>query len=85
MCQRLAQWDRGTGLPAILADWLRYAGGIGEQITVRTEFKAEMTGRFAGLDEAGCLLLELPDGAIKKIAAGDVFLFSLKGGRIVPS
>jgi BirA family biotin operon repressor/biotin-[acetyl-CoA-carboxylase] ligase len=84
MCQRIAQWDRGAGLPAILADWTRHARGIGEQITIRDDFIRETSGRFGGLDESGRLLLELPDGGTKKIAAGDVFLFSVKGGRTVP-
>jgi BirA family transcriptional regulator, biotin operon repressor / biotin---[acetyl-CoA-carboxylase] ligase len=85
MCRRIAQWDRGAGLAAILADWLRHARGIGEQITIRDDFNRETSGRFSGLDESGRLLLELPDGTTKKIAAGDVFLFSVQGGRIVPS
>jgi BirA family transcriptional regulator, biotin operon repressor / biotin---[acetyl-CoA-carboxylase] ligase len=84
MCQRIAQWDRGAGLPAILAEWLRRARGIGERISVRDYNGREKVGRFAGLDESGHLLLELPDGAIEKIAAGDVFLFDVKGGRKVP-
>jgi BirA family transcriptional regulator, biotin operon repressor / biotin---[acetyl-CoA-carboxylase] ligase len=85
MCQRIAQWDRGAGLPAIRADWLRHAQGIGELITVRKGYRDETVGRFAGLDEAGRLLLELADGTTEKIAAGDVFLFSVSGGRIIPS
>jgi len=85
MCQRIAQWDRGAGLAAIRADWLRHARGIGETISVRDYYDQEKVGLFAGLDEAGRLLLELPDGTIEKIAAGDVFLFNVKGGRIVPS
>jgi BirA family transcriptional regulator, biotin operon repressor / biotin---[acetyl-CoA-carboxylase] ligase len=84
MCQRIAQWDRGAGLPAIRADWLRQARGIGEAISVRGYHGQKKVGRFAGLDEAGRLLLELPDGAIEKIAAGDVFLFAANGGRKVP-
>ena len=35
----------------------------------------EKLGRFTGIDQSGRLLLELPDGTIEKIAAGDVFLF----------
>jgi BirA family transcriptional regulator, biotin operon repressor / biotin---[acetyl-CoA-carboxylase] ligase len=85
MCQRIAQWDRGAGLPAIRADWLRHAQGVGETITVRDYHEREKVGRFVGLDETGRLLLELPDGATEKIGAGDVFLFSMRGGRIIPS
>ena len=85
MCQRIAQWDCGAGLPAILTDWLHRVRGIGEQISVRDYFGREKLGRFTGIDESGRLLLDLPDGTTEKIAAGDVFLFSAKGGRIVPS
>jgi BirA family transcriptional regulator, biotin operon repressor / biotin---[acetyl-CoA-carboxylase] ligase len=85
MCHRIAQWDRGAGLPAIRTDWLRHARGIGETISVRDYHEREKVGRFAGLDETGRLLLELPDGATEKIAAGEVFLFAAKGGRKIPS
>jgi BirA family biotin operon repressor/biotin-[acetyl-CoA-carboxylase] ligase len=74
MCRRLTQWDRGQGFPAILADWLGAARGIGEQVTVRNG-SGEKHGRFVGLDQAGRLLLELKGGGIEKIAAGDVFPF----------
>jgi BirA family biotin operon repressor/biotin-[acetyl-CoA-carboxylase] ligase len=72
MCRRLLQWDRGRGIAAVLADWLATAHGIGEAIVVRNG-PGEMQGRFAGLDPAGRLLLELPGGGIEKISAGDVF------------
>jgi BirA family transcriptional regulator, biotin operon repressor / biotin---[acetyl-CoA-carboxylase] ligase len=85
MCKRIAQWDRGAGLPAIRTDWLSHARGVGEHIAVRNSYDRELVGRFAGLDESGRLLLELSNGETKKIAAGDVFLFSLKGGRKIPS
>jgi BirA family transcriptional regulator, biotin operon repressor / biotin---[acetyl-CoA-carboxylase] ligase len=80
MCRRLSQWDRGRGFPAILADWLSWARGIGEEITVR-DGVGETRGRFVGLDQTGRLLLGLPDGGTKKIAAGDVFPFEVWGGR----
>ena len=76
--QRLAQWDRSRGFAAILRDWLPHVRGIGEPIVVRNG-DAEMHGRFVGLDQAGRLLLERPDGGLTKIAAGDVFPFTLRG------
>jgi BirA family transcriptional regulator, biotin operon repressor / biotin---[acetyl-CoA-carboxylase] ligase len=78
MCRRVAQWDRGRGFPAILGDWLTHARGIGEPIAVRNG-DVVMQGRFVGLDHAGRLLLERPDGGITKIAAGDVFPFTARG------
>jgi BirA family biotin operon repressor/biotin-[acetyl-CoA-carboxylase] ligase len=74
MCRRLAQWDRGAGFPAMLADWSAAARGVGEEIVVRNG-SGEKRGRFTGLDASGRLLLELPGGCVEKIAAGDVFPF----------
>jgi BirA family transcriptional regulator, biotin operon repressor / biotin---[acetyl-CoA-carboxylase] ligase len=84
MCRRIAQWDRGRGLPAILGDWLSAASGLGEEIRVRND-SGEKTGRFVGLDRAGRLLLQRPGGAVEKIAAGDVFPLARCGGRMIPS
>ncbi len=82
MCRRLAQWNGGLGFPAIVNDWLASARGVGEQIAVH-DLGSEKRGRFVGLDQSGRLLLELPGGAIEKIAAGDVFQFELRGGPAV--
>jgi BirA family transcriptional regulator, biotin operon repressor / biotin---[acetyl-CoA-carboxylase] ligase len=75
---RLAQWDRSRGFAAILRDWLTHVRGIGEPIVVRNG-DAEMQGRFVGLDQAGRLMLERPDGGLTKIAAGDVSPFTERG------
>jgi BirA family transcriptional regulator, biotin operon repressor / biotin---[acetyl-CoA-carboxylase] ligase len=83
MVARIAQWKAGEGLSSILSDWLAAAHGVGGEISVRNSDR-EKRGRFAGLDEAGRLLLELPDGTVERIAAGDVFLFNRRGGRTVP-
>jgi BirA family biotin operon repressor/biotin-[acetyl-CoA-carboxylase] ligase len=80
MCRRLAQWDRSHGFATILADWLSRARGIGEQITVRNN-GVEAQGRFVGLDQAGRLLLELRNGTLTKISAGDVFPLAVHGPR----
>ena len=84
MCRRMAQWDRGRGFAAILADWLAAARGIGEEITVRNG-NGEKHGRFVGLDRSGRLILELRGGGTEKISAGDVFPLELRGGQPVPS
>lgn len=84
MCARIAQWNRGAGLPAILSDWLAVAGGIGETICVRNG-RDEKSGRFIGLDQGGRLMLERADGSIETISAGDVFPFASRGGRRRPS
>ncbi|HET7593901.1 MAG TPA: biotin--[acetyl-CoA-carboxylase] ligase [Stellaceae bacterium] len=62
---------REEGFPPLRAAWLERARGLGEDIRVRLQGE-EASGRFAGLDEDGALLLE--HGATRRrIGAGDVF------------
>lgn len=82
MCRRIAQWDRGEGFSAILADWLAAARGVGEAITVH-DLGGDKQGRFVGLDQSGHLILERPGGGLEKISAGDVFPFAVHGGLAV--
>lgn len=72
MARRLDQWRRGAGFAGIRGDWLAHAQGIGKDIRVRL-LGRELTGRFAALDEHGRLLLQLADGTIHTVTAGDVF------------
>ncbi len=76
MARRLAQWARGEGFAGIRADWLKRAAGLGEDIRVRLP-ERELAGRFIGLDEAGHLQLEQPQG-LATVTAGEVF--ALGGG-----
>jgi BirA family biotin operon repressor/biotin-[acetyl-CoA-carboxylase] ligase len=71
MARRLSQWARGDGFAAIRTDWLKRAAGLGEAIRVRLP-ERELSGRFHGLDAAGRLQLELPEG-LTTITAGEVF------------
>jgi BirA family transcriptional regulator, biotin operon repressor / biotin---[acetyl-CoA-carboxylase] ligase len=73
MLGRLAQWNTGEGFSTIRADWLGRAAGVGESVRVRLA-QGELAGRFEALDEAGGLMLRLPDGNAITIAAGDVFM-----------
>jgi BirA family biotin operon repressor/biotin-[acetyl-CoA-carboxylase] ligase len=62
---------RDEGFLPLRAAWLARAGGLGSGIRVRLQ-GGEASGRFAGLDEEGALLLE--EGTVqRRIAAGDVF------------
>jgi len=70
MVDRLRQWEEGFA--GIRVSWLARAGGLGGELTARLGAR-ELTGRFETLDEAGRLLLRLPDGALETIAAGEVF------------
>jgi len=72
MLNRLAQWDRGNGFPAVRADWLQRAAGLSGPTRVLVGDQ-ELEGRFETLDGAGRLVLRLADGTIQAIAAGDVF------------
>ena len=71
MLRRLGQWRRGAGFATIRADWLARAAGLGEDIRVRLP-ERELRGRFQGLDEAGRLLVQQPDG-LATVTAGEVF------------
>jgi BirA family biotin operon repressor/biotin-[acetyl-CoA-carboxylase] ligase len=70
MVDRLRQW--GEGFARIRSAWLDRAGGLGGELTARLGTR-QLTGRFEALDEAGQLLLRLPDGSLETIAAGEVF------------
>ena len=70
MVERLRQWREGFG--ETRAAWLARVGGLGAELTARLGAR-ELTGRFETLDEAGRLLLRLPDGSRETIAAGEVF------------
>jgi BirA family transcriptional regulator, biotin operon repressor / biotin---[acetyl-CoA-carboxylase] ligase len=84
MLGRLAQWNAGEHFSTIRADWLARATGRGDLIRVRLADQ-ELVGRFDDLDEAGRLVLSLPDGGRKPIAAGDVIELAgpgqIGGGR----
>jgi BirA family biotin operon repressor/biotin-[acetyl-CoA-carboxylase] ligase len=71
MLGRLAQWNAGEHFSTIRADWLARAAGRGDMIRVRLA-EEELVGRFEDVDEAGRLVLSLPDGGRRSIAAGDV-------------
>lgn len=60
------------GFVPIRAAWLRHAKGIGETIRVRLA-NEDLSGTFKDLDEGGALRLELPDGKLRSITAGDVY------------
>ena len=74
MVGRLAQWNRGEHFATIRTDWLSRAAGLGEVIRVRLADR-ELAGVFETLDDAGRLVLALPEGERRTIAAGDVVQF----------
>ena len=60
------------GFPAVRAAWLDRAKGQGELIEARLGSET-VTGTFTDLDETGALVIELGDGSIRKVTAGEVF------------
>jgi BirA family biotin operon repressor/biotin-[acetyl-CoA-carboxylase] ligase len=70
MMVRLREW--GAGFAAIRTEWLRRAGAPGTPLRVRVGAR-DFTGRFETLDEAGRLVVRLPDGTAETVAAGEVF------------
>jgi BirA family transcriptional regulator, biotin operon repressor / biotin---[acetyl-CoA-carboxylase] ligase len=64
----LDRW-RTEGLEPVRSAWLAAAHPVGTPLS-----SAGTEGTFDGLDEGGALRLRLPDGAIRIVHAGDVFL-----------
>jgi BirA family biotin operon repressor/biotin-[acetyl-CoA-carboxylase] ligase len=64
----LARW-RTDGIAPVRAAWLAAAHPAGSALAT-----SEGEGLFEGLDETGGLRLRLPDGTVRVIHAGDVFL-----------
>jgi BirA family biotin operon repressor/biotin-[acetyl-CoA-carboxylase] ligase len=69
---RLTQWGRGSGFASIRRDWLARAASLGNDVHVGTADR-DLFGRFETIDDAGRLVLRLPDGRSEAIAAADVF------------
>jgi BirA family biotin operon repressor/biotin-[acetyl-CoA-carboxylase] ligase len=72
MIERLALWDRGRGFAAVREEWLTCAAGVGSDIVVRLPNR-QLSGKFESLDQAGRLMLRMPQGHLEAITAGEVF------------
>lgn len=66
-------WD-GQGFAPVRRGWLARAHGLGETVLVETGVPPEpaVRGRFAGITEAGCMLLAGCDGRRRTVSAGTV-------------
>jgi BirA family biotin operon repressor/biotin-[acetyl-CoA-carboxylase] ligase len=67
-----ALWDNGRGLEAIRSQWLSRAAGLNKDISIRTG-DTVLNGIFRTLDEQGRLVLQMADGALVPVTAGDVY------------
>lgn len=64
-------WNAGEGLPEIRRRWLDVAAGIGEPVAVRAGDDV-LRGVFETIDEDGRLVIRRIDGALVRVAAGEV-------------
>ena len=68
----LSEWQE-HGFAPLRQAWLKRAKGLNGPIRVRVG-KEEFTGTFRDLDDNGNLIVELPGGTMRSIAAGEIFL-----------
>lgn len=68
-------WE-AEGFARVRTAWLARAHGLGAEVVARLP-GATLAGRFGGLDADGALVLELGDGTVRRIHAGDVFFPSV--------
>jgi BirA family transcriptional regulator, biotin operon repressor / biotin---[acetyl-CoA-carboxylase] ligase len=69
----LKTWNEARGFAEVRAAWLERGGPAGEPLTVRTG-SGPVSGRFAGLDEDGALVIAGADGRERRFTYGDVML-----------
>jgi len=62
------------GYPEIREEWISWCGIIDRRVRVSDSATPEREGVARGIDESGALLLQLNDGAIERVLAGDVQL-----------
>ncbi|MFU7528578.1 biotin--[acetyl-CoA-carboxylase] ligase [Qipengyuania sp. ASV99] len=75
MAYAISLW-RSDGLPGLLRRWSDRAFPIGTGLSVNVGDGEQAHGTFAGLDQAGSLLLRLENGEVRTIHAGDVSLIA---------
>lgn len=76
ICEAFAGWyDRwlAEGFAPVRSAWLARAHGVGGPVEARMPDGTVHRGTFRGLDPSGALMLETDGGAMRTIAAGDVF------------
>lgn len=69
----LATWRHGDGFGQVRTAWLERAGPVGEPLMVNAA-EGPVTGRFAGLDPEGALLIAVTGGGERRFTFGDVTL-----------
>lgn len=69
---RLQEKLVNINLETAVRDWKKHTMTIGRQVKIITA-KETTEGRALDVDDSGALLLELPDGELKKVIYGDCF------------
>lgn len=75
----LVNWERwydrwlAEGFAPVREAWLRESVTVGQEVKV-TSITGVTAGTAVGLDSDGALLLQTPDGAVRRILSGDVTL-----------
>ena len=75
LAARFAKWYevwRSAGFAPVREAWLARACGLGSRIRVRLA-NEEIMGVFQTIDQSGALLLGLPGGTTRAIAAGEIY------------
>ena len=70
-----AAWDarlQRQGFDTVRENWLAQAHSIGTKLEVKLPQEA-FSGKFAGIDTGGALLLEQENGALRTVTSGEVF------------
>ncbi|WP_347303746.1 biotin--[acetyl-CoA-carboxylase] ligase [Croceibacterium sp. TMG7-5b_MA50] len=73
LATELREWRAG-GAPETIDRWLAAAHPVGTMLSVHDETAARLSGRFAGLEPDGALRLQMADGDMRVVRAGDVVL-----------
>lgn len=66
-----AIWDDGRGMSEIRRLWLSHGAGLGGPVALRIGSRV-LSGTFETIDEAGRLVVRLPDGTAETVAAAEV-------------
>lgn len=71
----ISLWSGGDNFQVVKQAWLDRAGTPGEALSVNTG-TGPLAGTYQGLDDDGALLMQLLDGAVRRVTFGDVMLAS---------
>jgi BirA family biotin operon repressor/biotin-[acetyl-CoA-carboxylase] ligase len=71
---QMISWRGRLGSEEFFKEWSTHLAFQGERVCISGNLKADLTGRLAGIDATGELLIETDDGCRHKVSVGDVHL-----------